>query len=162
MTTDSPTTIVCQSPHHGNTRKIAEAMAAVLGARVLRPEEIDAAGLAGCELLGLGSGIYFGRHHHTLRDFVDRAERLPRRVFIFSTAGTPLLHALFHRSLRRKLQRRGCEIAGEFTCRGWDTVGPLALFGGLNRRHPDERDLAVAADFARGLQASSSVAVGRD
>jgi len=152
----SPVTIVCKSPHHGNTLKVADAMAGVLGAQVLTPEEADAEALAGCELLGLGSGIYFGRHHQTIRELADRAALLPPRVFIFSTAGTPWMHALFHRSLRRKLARRGCEILGEFTCRGWDTVGPLALFGGLNRRHPDELDLAAAADFARGVKARAN------
>jgi hypothetical protein len=30
----------------------------------------------------------------------------------------------------------------EFCCRGWDTVGSLKLFGGINTGRPGENDLA--------------------
>jgi len=45
----------------------------------------------------------------------------------------------------------GYEISGEFSCRGFDTWGPLWLTGGLNRKHPDDRDLQRARDFARNV-----------
>lgn len=57
------------------------------------------------------------------------------------------------KGLLRALQRAGSEIVGEFACRGWDTVGPLWLIGGINRRHPDERDIQRARDFAQSLSA---------
>jgi hypothetical protein len=42
-------------------------------------------------------------------------------------------------------------IIGEFACRGFDSWGPLFLIGGLNRHHPDARDLEQARQFARRL-----------
>ena len=45
-------------------------------------------------------------------------------------------------------------MIGEFSCRGYDTVGPLSFVGGLNREHPNETDLAQAVAFAQKLLAS--------
>jgi flavodoxin len=150
-TTGLRTAIVCTSPHHGNTRRIADAIAAILGAQVFTPEQAPVAALASYDLIGFGSGIYFGRHHRRLRQLVDSAPVLPAAVFLFSTAGLPWLAPLFHASLRRRLTKRGCRIVGEFSCAGWDTVGPLAWMGGLNRRRPDANDLERASVFAGSL-----------
>jgi len=49
---------------------------------------------------------------------------------------------------------RGFTIAGEFSCRGWDTFGLLKLIGGINKGRPDEQDLKRAEDFARHLKDS--------
>jgi flavodoxin len=160
--TELRTAIVCTSPHHGNTRRIAEAIAATLGADLFTPEQALVASLASYDLVGFGSGIYFGRHHRTLRQLIDAAPALPRAAFLFSTAGLPWLSRLFHRSLRRRLERRGCRIVGEFCCPGWDTVGPLVLIGGLNRRRPNERDIEFAKEFAQSLEASCDATGGRD
>ncbi len=44
------------------------------------------------------------------------------------------------------------EIIGEFSCLGLDTIGPLKLVGGINKGHPDEKDLDDARKFAIGLK----------
>ncbi len=143
--------IVSVSCHHGNTDQIAQAMAEPLQAELLVPEDVGPETLASCQLVGFGSGVYFGRHHRRLRNLVDSLSALPPRVFLFSTAGLPFLAPLYHASLRHRISRQGCEIVGEFSCRGWDSVGPLVLFGGLNRSRPNERDRRKATDFALRL-----------
>jgi flavodoxin len=146
--------IVCKSPHHGNTLKVAEVVAGVLQAAILSPDALSAQALSHYDVLGWGSGIYFGRHHPELLRLARAARRLPKHAFIFSTAGSPRLARLWHRALRRRLIVKGCEITGEFACRGWDTVGPLRWIGGMNRGHPDARDLAAAAAFAHCICSS--------
>lgn len=143
--------IVCASVHHGNTRKLAEVLSRELGADLFTVDESRNIPLQDYEITGLGSGIYFGRHHQSLRELVDSWTSSPRRVFIFSTAGLPFLRFAQHGSLRRKLLRQKCEIISEFCCRGWDTVGPLWLMGGINRHHPNLHDLERAKDFAHRL-----------
>jgi flavodoxin len=145
------TAIVCVSVHHGNTRRIAEAMAEVLGADVLTVEE--AATLDGREydLIGFGSGIYFGRHHESLRNLVREMPSRPRRAFVFSTAGIASLAWIWHKGLISRLRRHGCQVIGQFCCPGWDTVGPLRLFGGIHTSRPNEDDLRRAARFAHTL-----------
>lgn len=152
--------ILCKSVHHGNTARVAWAMADGLGeaAVTAAPEEIPPTSLGDYGLLGLGSGVYYGRMHPALdawvRGLPDVSERtMP--AFVFSTSGLPFLARLWHRPLKRLLAGKGFEVVGEFACRGFDTWGPLWFAGGLNRQHPDARDLARARDFARGLGRSA-------
>jgi flavodoxin len=154
--------IIYVSVHHGNTRRIAEAIAGPLGAPLLPVEEAKTLDGQEFDLVGFGSGIYFGRHHTSLFDAVQNMKSMPEHCFVFSTAGIASLSALWHRSLIRQIRRRGSEVIGQFCSPGWDTVGPLWLFGGLHRRRPDANDLSRAADFGRGLRAKlQSVQSGR-
>ena len=157
MTSKPTVAIVYASIHHGNTRKLAESLSAELSADLFSIDEAENVNLDRYELVGLGSGIYFGRHHASLCKLVDLWQNPPRRVFIFSTAGLPFLRRFQHASLRKRLVKQGCEVVSEFCCRGWDTVGPLWLMGGINRKHPNTKDLNRALEFARQLKASPSV-----
>jgi flavodoxin len=145
--------IVCVSEHHGNTRAVAEAMAAAIGAEVRDPEAVDLGDLGRYDLVGFGSGIYVGVVHPRLIELVDR---LPpgegRSAFTFSTSGMFLLPWLGTSDLRNRLRDHGYRLLDDFNCRGLDTVGPLRFVGGLNRGRPDARDLARATQFARDMQ----------
>lgn len=154
--------VVVVSYHHGNTRKVADAVARVLGAEVRTPDQVTPDEVAEYDLVGLGSGIYSARHHESL---LDLAEALPpaagRRAFIFSTYGAPAVAAggdfvrNNHSRLRERLQAKGYAVAGEFACAGWNTNSFLKLFGGLNKGRPDADDLERARAFARGLLATA-------
>lgn len=142
------------SHHHDNTRRIAEAIAGVLPADIFAPAEATPEMLGGYDLVGFGSGIYFGRIARDLRRWIRQLPRSSARrpAFVFSTSGLSPLTTLWHWEPKRLLRQRGFEIVGEFGCRGFDTVGPLWLIGGLNRRHPDAADLARAEQFALTLR----------
>ncbi len=149
--------IVCTSVHHGNTRRVAEAMAAALGGHVLEPGDEALRAADSCELLGIGSGIFFGHHHQSLLAFAGALEAGHNRpAFIFSTSGTGdrlarLAGRDYHRSLRAILRDRGFRVEGEFSCRGYDTYAPWRIFGGFARGHPDMNDLQNARAFVLGL-----------
>jgi len=148
------TLIVCLSVHHGNTKKIADAMAVVLHAEVVSPHDVDVAALGGYDLIGFGSGIAFGKHYKGLLTLVDGLPALSKKAFVFSTRGTRRLWS-YHRALRSQLEERGLTIVGEFSCRGFDTNGPLLkLIGGVARGRPNEQDLRDAEEFARFLEKS--------
>jgi len=154
--------IVCSSVHHGNTRKIANAMAEILDAELAGPGEVDTGDLESYDLIGFGSGIYFGTHHRSLLRFADKLPELRgKRGFIFSTSGVGnagnMVHNIrlgishYHVPLRKKLAAKGLDIRGEFDCRGFDTAGPLKIIGGIRRGRPDKRDIKRARTFAAGL-----------
>lgn len=133
-------------------------MAKALNAELLQAEQakVDANVLSGYDLVGFGSGIYYGKHHESLFYFVDR---LPapenKRAFIFSTSGIgmpPFIYD-FHKPLKKKLLEKGFDVIGEFSCRGWDTfIRVLNIVGGINKGRPNKKDLRRAEDFARGLK----------
>jgi len=144
------TLIVYTSVHHQNTEKVAEVMAEEIKADLIPTEKVQPETIATYDLIGFGSGIYFGKHHKTLLRFVESLPPVSQKTaFVFSTCGDGKMH---HTALKEKLVNRGFVIVDEFCCRGWDTVGPLKLFGGINKGRPDEKDLAAARAFAQGLK----------
>lgn len=151
------TLIVCVSVSHGNTRKLADAMASVLHADVVEPEDVDVKSLATYDLVGFGSGIYGMAFHPRLTGLVDHLPkaRPGARAFVFNTRGGPELPFWsYTRRLTYALESSGYDVAGSFSCLGWDTWLPLRLIGGINRGRPSGRDLEAGRAFARGLIAA--------
>lgn len=157
---DAERIIVCTSVHHHNTRRVAEAMASVIGGRVLDPGEEALVAARDGALLGLGSGIFFGSHHTQLVTFARSLPQTPdAAVFLFSTSGTGyrlprIVGRDYHRTLRQVLLDKGYAIAGEFSCKGYDTYGVFGKLGGVARGRPNAADLADAGAFARQVAAN--------
>jgi flavodoxin len=153
------TLIIYISVHHGNTEKIAKAMANTVDAALLEVKQANASMLEQYDLIGFGSGIYFGKHHESLLEFVDR---LPvfrnKKAFIFSTSGLRTMAFVhdFDKPLKKSLQRKGFGIIGRFSCRGLDTYRATKLVGGINKGRPNAEDLRQAEDFAGGLRNSGA------
>jgi flavodoxin len=147
--------IIYISVHHGNTERVARAMANILDAALLEVKQADASMLEQYDLIGFGSGIYFFRHHRRLLGFVDKLPMLRnKKAFIFSTSGLRKIRFIhdFDKPLKEKLRQKGFDIIGEFSCRGLDTYRATKLVGGVNKGRPNAKDLKQAEDFAKGLK----------
>lgn len=140
--------IICKSIHHGNTMKIAELIAKILNADIKKPSELKASDINKYNLIGFGSGIYNGKHHISLFKLINNIKmQNNKKAFIFSTASIKYLK--MHQSLKKELISKGFIIIDEFQCRGFNNYSFIKyLFGGLNKKKPDKRDLKNAADFA--------------
>ncbi len=150
------TLIVCSSVHRGNTRKIAKAMADVLGAEVLKPDEVDMASLGAYELVGFGSGVYGGRFHKSMLELVRKIPlSKDRKAFVFSTSWR--VKEEYNERMKNMLIDKGFDIAGDFCCKGFNCFGPFKLVGGLNKGRPNEEDIERARDFARKLKSQECV-----
>ena len=151
--------LVVFSYHHKNTERVANAMAEILGTSVQTPSQVSSEDLQQANLIGLGSGIYSAKHHQTVLDLADALSPVADgKAFIFSTTGAPKFAitdkfvAKNHTLLREKLQAKGYEIVGEFSCAGFNTNLFLHRFGGLNKGRPNADDLERAREFARTLK----------
>ncbi|HME79112.1 MAG TPA: flavodoxin family protein [Mycobacterium sp.] len=146
--------IVCVSKSHGNTRRIADRMAAVLDAEVVEPESVDPETLGEYDLVGFGSGIYFMTVDATLRNLIRRLPAVDQvRAFTFFTSGARQIPLMDYRKpVRNQLASKGFEVLDSFSCRGFDTVGPFGFIGGINRGRPNDHDLDRAAAFAQRLR----------
>ncbi len=149
------TLIIYISIHHKNTERIAKTIGDTLEAKTIKLYDADVNAISKYDLIGFGSGIYFGKHHRSLLKFVDRLPRMERKkAFIFSTSGImkiPYLHD-FDKALEKRLLKKGFDVVGKFSCRGWDTAIPFKLFGGISKNRPNEKDFKRAKDFANGLK----------
>jgi flavodoxin len=145
--------VVCVSVSHGNTEKVARAIAEELGATVLAPEDVDVASLGEYDLVGFGSGIFSMAFHPRLRDFVRELPVAQRaKAFLFWTSGGAELPFWSYKGpMIRLLESKGFDVVDTFSCRGFDTWLPLRVVGGLNKGRPNPADLAAARSFATSL-----------
>lgn len=143
--------IVYHSAHNLNTEKIARTMAEILAADIATVASAASYQWGEYDLIGFGSGIYFSRHHPVLLAYADSLpQMMHKKVFLFSTRGIgPVFW--YHRTLRKKLIDRECEIIGEFSCKGFDNWGLARWWGGINKKKPDTEDIRDAKIFAQSL-----------
>jgi flavodoxin len=152
------TLIVYKSYHRLNTEKVAKAVAEAMDAQLSKVEDVRPEALAAYDLIGFGSGIYGLKHHKALIKLIEAMPATDKNLFVFSTTGN--FREVNHQLIREKLTEKGCHIVGEFTCAGQfsgalrlnrDWKGVLAFIGGMNKGHPDAKDLENARAFAKGL-----------
>ena len=144
------TAICYYSRHHGNTRKVLEAIAGegdvalidVTARRAVRLEEYDRVGFA--------SGIYFGKFQNAVLQFARQYLPQGKPVFFISTYG--MLRPGYTRAIRQIAAEKNCPVLGEFGCKGVDTYGPFKLVGGIAKGRPDARDLEKARSFYQNLR----------
>jgi flavodoxin len=142
--------IIVHSTHHGNTEKIARAIAEALGAEVKTPLDVTPADIAAYDLIGFGAGIDGGKHYEPLLAFAESLPDSPcKKAFIFSTSAVKSPNG--HTALREILTAKGVTVIGEFDCRGFTTRSVFALVGGKNKGRPNAEDLASARNFAEKL-----------
>ena len=147
--------VILYSYHHKNTEKIAKVFAEVFDAEIRTPQQITPEELHKYGLIGFGSGIYGGKHHESLLEFVDILPPVTnRKVFIFSTSAIigERKVAEDHSTLREKLRSKGYLIIDEFACKGFNTNSFLKYFGGMNKGRPNAEDLKHAEAFARNMK----------
>jgi flavodoxin len=150
------TLIIYVSIHHGNTEKIARAITKVLNADITNLSKVKANILNQYDLIGFGSGIYYGKHSGELLNFIDSLNNQKGKMaFVFSTSGIGIIPIIndFNKFLRKGLLQKGFKIIGEFDCRGWDTY-PLIVkpFGGISKGRPNKKDIESAKRFATHLK----------
>lgn len=138
------------SVEHGNTEKVARAIAEVLGADLVEAKAVDPATISSYDLIGVGSGIFKGKFHARLLKLVNEMPPAKTKVFIFTTSGFGTTR--YHAELRKVLEDKGYQVVGDFACKGWDTYGLFKLFGGINKGRPKAKDLDRAREFAKGLK----------
>lgn len=143
--------ILYASVHHGNTRKVAEAIASVLAADLIDVQKTEDFDLSRYDLIGFASGIYYSGIHEAVSRAIEAAEFRPdQRVFTVVTSGAPFGN--FSASVTKLLKAKNARVAGSFQCRGFDTYGVFGKLGGIAKGHPNEKDLSDARAFAEKLR----------
>lgn len=124
----------------GNTRKVAEAMAAELGVAV---GDITAALPSDAKVLFLGSGTYGSRPGEQMQKFIASGSFAGRRVALFGTAASTAGNERMIAIMAEALKAKGATVIGSWHCPG--------RFLLVNRSRPNSEDLASAAAFARRM-----------
>ena len=149
------TAIVYYSKHHGNTKKLLDAIAeADPSVALIDVTEHPDADLSEFGRIGLASGIYFSSFARQIISFADA--RLPegRDVFYIYTHGAPV--GGFLKGIRAAVKKKRCREIG------FDTFGPFGKIGGIAKGHPTEKETAGAAGFYNRLKVYSGNPGGGD
>ena len=143
------TAIVYYSKHHGNTKKLLDAIAAENVVTLIDVTEQPNADLAEYDRIGFASGIYYGSFAKQILEYAKAQLPVNREVFYIYTQGAP--KGSFLKAIRSVAEGKQCREIGEYRCQGFDTFGPFKLVGGLNKGHPTEEEIKGAAEFYRQL-----------
>lgn len=146
--------VVYKSVHQGNTKIIAKEISDAINADLMElggGRKID---IERYDLIGFGSGIYFGKHHKELLEFIDGLPTCKgKKAFIFSTSAFGKIPLIldFDRSIRKRLKKKGFVVLGSFSCRGYTKHSVFSLFGGIWKERPSVKDRERARLFAESI-----------
>ncbi|WP_368488294.1 flavodoxin family protein [Clostridium sp. BJN0013] len=144
------TLIIYESIHHGNTEKIGKIIGEALNGDIRKINDVNLNALNEYDLIGFGSGIYYGKLHKNILNFIDNLKIMShKKAFVFSTSGQGRIK--YNKLVEQKLKEKNFEVIGSFTCKGYDTFGPFKLFGGIAKGRPNDNDFKKAKEFAKDL-----------
>lgn len=148
------TAVVYYSRHHGNTKKLLDAIARQFDLTLIDAAEASAAELEGYDLIGFASGIYYSKFHNRVLQLAQRSLPQGQRVFFLYTYGAEKKG--YTNAITNAVRDKGAEILGEYGCLGFNTFGPFKLIGGMAKGHPTEDELTGAVRFFEGIQSQAN------
>lgn len=143
------TVIVFASKHHGNTCKLVNAIAERCNVALINAEAQEEGDLSEYDLIGFASGIEFGRFYDSVELFLKKNLPAGKKVFFLYTCARRSNR--FTRIMEAEALKKNAVCMGEYGCNGYNTFGPWKLIGGMNKNHPDAKELNDAVHFCRTL-----------
>ncbi|MCR4641739.1 MAG: flavodoxin [Lachnospiraceae bacterium] len=144
------TAICYYSEHHGNTKKLLDAIKDYDPEVVLidctKTRETD---LLGFDRIGFASGIYYGAFAKPLLSFAQINLPDKKDVFFLFTCGN--MSSGYTKRIREAAEAKEARILGEYGCFGFDTFGPFKLVGGIKKDHPTEEEIQGAVEFYKKI-----------
>ncbi len=140
------TLILYESLHHGNTKKLVDAIAAEYPVEICDARLFEG-DLSKYDLIGFASGVAFGKFYNEIYTLAIDKMPFEKDVFFLFTAGAPVGDPA--RDIKTVARQRGNRIHGAYCCRGFDTFGLLKLVRGINKGCPTEEDIKGAVDYFR-------------
>lgn len=146
----SKVAIIYCSVHHKNTERLIRAISKKYPDVLL----VDAAkavliNLESYKLIGVASGIFYGKMHKSLLKFLENNLQAHRKVFIMYTSGAE--NENYGKEVESIIREKNCTYLGKYSCRGYDTFGPFKLIGGIQKNHPTEIEINDAVRFFENI-----------
>ena len=137
--------IIYYSKHHGNTKKLVDAIVACENVESIDACQIDNIDLSEYDLIGFASGIYYSNFHKSVLEIAKIFLPKYKKIFLLYTCGMKQNGYTDH--IIKIIKDKECKILATYGCAGHSTYGPLKLFGGIAKGHPDHIDIAGAVEI---------------
>ena len=145
------TAIIYYSKHHGNTKKLLDAIAAAdPEVELVDATEKHEQDLSRYDKIGFASGIYYNKFAEQIINFAKVNLATGKDVFFIATAGNPTKSCF--NSIAAVTEEKHCKELGHYISKGFDTYGPFKLVGGLQKGHPTEEEIEGSVEFYKGLE----------
>lgn len=144
------TAILYYSKHHGNTKKLLDAIAKENDVTLINITENPQADLSDYDRIGFASGIYYSKFQKQLLKYAENYMPYGKETFFIYTYGAE--KSGYTKAIADALKGHNAKVLGEFGCFGFNTFGPFKLIGGIAKGHPDNTDLQNAVSFYNSLQ----------
>lgn len=143
------TLIVYHSEHHGNTKKLLDALAKQGDVTLVEAKATPQLDVSCYDVIGLASGIYYQKFHKDVLNWAEQNLPQGKKVFFIYTYGVKRNSYLD--TIGQIAVSKGAKIMGSYGCPGFDTFGPFKLVGGIAKGRPNEEDITEAVKFFNGL-----------
>lgn len=145
------TAIIYYSKHHGNTKKLLDAIKKDSTDEITLFDVTKAsnANLEEYDFIGFASGIYYSKFEKRVLNFAKNNTPIGKNVFFIYTYGAEKKG--YTKAIREALKEKNAHILGEYGCFGFNTFGPFKLIGGIAKNHPDNSDIKNAISFYNNL-----------
>lgn len=144
------TAIVYVSYHHGNTKKLVDAIKSKHEITVidgLKDLDFD---LSEFDRIGFASGVAYGKLYPQMLKIMR--EKLPENKSVFFIYTCGVIKDRYCKAAREIALQKNAKILGDFGCKGYDTYGPFKLIGGIAKGHPNDEDIKNAIEFYESLK----------
>lgn len=142
------TAIVYYSEHHGNTKKLIDAVT-TSDTTLIDVTKTDTADLTPYDLIIFASGIYFSQFEKRVMAFMEKNLPAGKNTALLYTYGAK--RDSYTKKITEAIQQKGSTVIGSYGCLGFDTFGPFKLVGGIAKGHPNADEIAGAVKFVKGL-----------
>lgn len=143
------TAVIYYSKHHGNTKKLLDAIASKNDVTLINVSEAPTVELDAYDRIGFASGIYYSKFHKELLEYAEKNMPDGKQTFFIYTYGAE--KSGYTKAISEVVQKHDADILGEFGCFGFNTFGPFKIIGGIAKGHPDDTDIANAMMFYENL-----------
>lgn len=145
------TAIVYYSKHHGNTKKLLDAIKSSSSDEItlIDATQTVSADLSDYDMIGFASGIYYSKFDKRVLNFAKNCTPENKKIFLIYTYGAEKNG--YTKAIRESLTGKNVEILGEYGCFGFNTFGPFKLIGGIAKNHPTVDEIEKAVAFYKDL-----------
>ena len=144
------TAIIYYSKHHGNTKKLVDAIKeAHPEIKTIDVTENRVVDLNQYTRIGIASGIYASKFAPSLMEYLKEKMPTGKKIFLLYTYAMKMGH--YGKDIKSLINEKNCKLVGEYSCQGYNTFGPFKLIGGTSKGHPDENDIRNALAFYQNI-----------
>ena len=143
------TAIVYYSMHHGNTKKLIDAIAEVGDVTLIDVTKQSAYDLGSFDFIGFASGIYYQKYSEKVLEFARHNLPDSKKVFFIYTYG--IKRDSYTSAIQAAVEKKHAKVMGSYGCKGFDTFGPFKFVGGIAKGRPGEDDIVGAVQFFKKM-----------